>query len=314
MSTQINLTDLTNGALTGDNNWEGTGVFDVLIAAVSSNIEGQYNLGRLSGSDYANVYLGSMQSVIAQSVSFLLQKDVAEMSADKTFAEKTLMDEKLNTEKLDQLALIAKVRDEFGRELTAGGNDVANDSPDLKHSKVIKKMKSDVDIAVEEALVAAEKALQAKVDTELQKVKASTDMGRKVSVDAATGDVTTTFTSGTSAGTGIGTGVPLSKWEAEMRKSFKEESIGDATAKGYKADSYYKQYKSLQEVLFAMMNTGGYGDKADIAYGNILMSIEMAMNQQTKVWDSTAQGVVDIIALAKTKNKTDMSDASSITA
>ena len=67
------LSEITNGSLI-DNEWDGTGVFDKLIDAVNKNIEAQYSKGRITGNDYANVYLGSMQSVIAQSVQYVLQE------------------------------------------------------------------------------------------------------------------------------------------------------------------------------------------------------------------------------------------------
>lgn len=74
----ITIEELTDGALDSNNDWNGTGIFDKLISAVNKNIEGQYNKNRLKGSDYANVYLGSMQSVIAQSMQFLLQEKQVE--------------------------------------------------------------------------------------------------------------------------------------------------------------------------------------------------------------------------------------------
>jgi hypothetical protein len=71
----ITITGLTDGSLDINNDWAGAGVFDKLIEAVNKNIEGQYNKGRISGSDYANVYLGGMQAVLAQSMQYLLQAD-----------------------------------------------------------------------------------------------------------------------------------------------------------------------------------------------------------------------------------------------
>ena len=80
-----NVSELTDGALT-NNVWQGVGVFDKLMFAVNENIRGEYNQGRLQGSDYATVYLGSMQTVIAQSIQFL--------QSDKTVEDKLLSGEK----------------------------------------------------------------------------------------------------------------------------------------------------------------------------------------------------------------------------
>ncbi len=79
------VSELTDGNLT-NNTWTGLGVFDKLMFAVNENIRGEYNQGRLQGSDYATVYLGSMQTVIAQSIQFLQN--------DKTIEDKLLSGEK----------------------------------------------------------------------------------------------------------------------------------------------------------------------------------------------------------------------------
>ena len=75
--TQIELTDLTNGSITNQE-WQGTGVFDKLMSAVNKNIEVQYQKGRITGSDYAQVYTQSLQATMQQAVEFLLRKDLTE--------------------------------------------------------------------------------------------------------------------------------------------------------------------------------------------------------------------------------------------
>ena len=70
-----NLTDSTNA----DN---GTGVFDKLIQSVEQHIESQYKAGRITGNDYSSVYLGSMQSVLSESVKFLLSEQQVEKEVD----------------------------------------------------------------------------------------------------------------------------------------------------------------------------------------------------------------------------------------
>lgn len=82
MPADILLTDLTNGSVV-DNEWVGTGVFDVLMAAVNDNIEIQYNKGRIKGAEYAQVYLAGMQSAIAQAIQYTLQEKAQEAQIDK---------------------------------------------------------------------------------------------------------------------------------------------------------------------------------------------------------------------------------------
>jgi hypothetical protein len=81
-NTDITVKDLTDGVLTYTHDWEGNGIFDKLISAVNKNIEGQFNKGRITTTDYANVYLGALQTVIAQSIQFLLQEKVTEKEVD----------------------------------------------------------------------------------------------------------------------------------------------------------------------------------------------------------------------------------------
>ena len=72
---EINLDSLVNGKIVNQE-WSGTGVFDELMEAVNKNIEVQYQKGRITGSDYAQVYMNSIQAVMQQAVQFLLQKDM----------------------------------------------------------------------------------------------------------------------------------------------------------------------------------------------------------------------------------------------
>jgi hypothetical protein len=81
MATEIEIVDLTNGSVVNQE-WVGSGVFDALMAAVNKNIEIQYQKGRITGQDYAQVYLGALQSTLQQSVEFLLRKDLTEVQID----------------------------------------------------------------------------------------------------------------------------------------------------------------------------------------------------------------------------------------
>ena len=88
--TQANLTQ--GSALTVTNNVvTGTGVFDDLMEAVTTHLEAQYQLGRITGGDFATVYLGAMQSALQQSVSYAI-------GSEKTNAEVTLINQKEITE------------------------------------------------------------------------------------------------------------------------------------------------------------------------------------------------------------------------
>jgi hypothetical protein len=115
----IVITDLTDGSLDINNDWAGTGVFDKLIEAVNKNIEGQYNKGRISGSDYANVYLGSMQSVLAQSMEFLLREKLVEAQIQDTEASVALKENQLE---VDKSLAEAQLEQQWGYEVTRDGD------------------------------------------------------------------------------------------------------------------------------------------------------------------------------------------------
>ena len=92
MATITNATLTQGSSLTVTNNVvTGTGAFDDLMEAVNIHLDAQFNLGRITGSDYATVYLGAMQSALQQSVVFTL-------GLEKTNAEVTLINQKEVTE------------------------------------------------------------------------------------------------------------------------------------------------------------------------------------------------------------------------
>lgn len=76
MTTIIDTTNITDGTLTG------TGSFDLLMQSVKAHIEYEYNAGRIVGTDYANVYLGTIQTVLGQAIQFELSKASAAAQTD----------------------------------------------------------------------------------------------------------------------------------------------------------------------------------------------------------------------------------------
>jgi hypothetical protein len=77
--TDIAITDLTAPSTPIGT---GSGVFDKMMQTATLHITKEYENGRISGTDYATVYLGSIQAVMAQSVQFLLGEQVAGKQAD----------------------------------------------------------------------------------------------------------------------------------------------------------------------------------------------------------------------------------------
>ena len=78
----VNLAELTNGTtvvkeVDGLNtyNCEGTAVFDVLVRMVNENLKIQYDEGRIKATDYAQAYIGGLQTCLTESMKYILQKD-----------------------------------------------------------------------------------------------------------------------------------------------------------------------------------------------------------------------------------------------
>ena len=71
------LSDTTQSTLSAK-----TGNFDELMKTVTLHLEEQFNAGRITGTDYATVYLGALQSVLAQAVTFTLNMNKANKETD----------------------------------------------------------------------------------------------------------------------------------------------------------------------------------------------------------------------------------------
>lgn len=79
--TPITLANLTTATL------DGTGVFDVLMRANKAHLESEFTKGRIKGTEYATVYLGSLEAVMNAALNFLLQKDKASLEAQLVEAQ-----------------------------------------------------------------------------------------------------------------------------------------------------------------------------------------------------------------------------------
>lgn len=78
----VNLAELTNGTtvvreVDGLNTytWEGTAVFDVMVRMVNENLKIQYDEGRIKATDYAQAYIGGLQTCVTESMKYIMQKD-----------------------------------------------------------------------------------------------------------------------------------------------------------------------------------------------------------------------------------------------
>ena len=102
--TDISYSTLSNATTAID----GTGNFDKLMKVVTLHVEKQFTDGRITGTDYATVYLGALQSTLAQAVSFTL-------SMNKANEEASLLEKKVLTE-VQQATLLVKQQNKADAE------------------------------------------------------------------------------------------------------------------------------------------------------------------------------------------------------
>lgn len=113
MAITIDFEDFSNGVVDYTNpalpEWSGSGVFDKLMHAINGNILVQYESGRIKGPEYAQVYLGSMQTAVVEAMKFMLTKEQIAKDLDLKQAQI----DKLNDDKLTS----AKQRDLYQRQI-----------------------------------------------------------------------------------------------------------------------------------------------------------------------------------------------------
>ncbi len=62
---------------------EGEGVFDKMMAAISLHLKDQFDKGRISGTQYAEVYSQSLNQTMSTAASYVLQNDINQWQAIK---------------------------------------------------------------------------------------------------------------------------------------------------------------------------------------------------------------------------------------
>jgi hypothetical protein len=73
--TAIAITDLTAGTL------DGAGAFDKLMIATKAHLESEFNKNRITGPQYATVYLGALDVTMNMAMQFVLQRQRIDLEA-----------------------------------------------------------------------------------------------------------------------------------------------------------------------------------------------------------------------------------------
>jgi hypothetical protein len=78
---------------------DGTGAFDVLMRSTKLHLQAEYEAGRITGADYATVYLGALTAVLQTSIQFLLnEQQVHRLAAEIGLIRQQTVTELTNTE------------------------------------------------------------------------------------------------------------------------------------------------------------------------------------------------------------------------
>ncbi len=321
-TTSILIDDLTSGTITevdGSYVWSGDGIFDKLISAVNGNIRAQFDNGRITDDKYADVYLGSMQTVIAESMRFLLQQKQAEAQVDLLQSQeaKAVQDEAYVA--AQEIALRAKIEDEHGKIIdnTNSSYTVSNSDYNI-HTHTINR--SEQQVKSEEQSVARSKkeveilgvdkvTREAQLEIEYGKqvkpiVHYTSDSGLELEYDLRNGvtltdtelltlrysiaDTTNVSITGAMDVNNASGTIPPSKFHAEMIKARTEANIAINTTKGYLGDVFFKQAKVLQELTFSLANAGVISkDNVDASggiYEELATSIEKSLNGMSTIF------------------------------
>ncbi len=86
LDTPLDITELTTAEIAG------TGVFDVLMQSVKNHVQEEHAKSRITGKEYATVYLEALQSTMAQSIEYLLRAKTLGFELDNLGKQGVLLD------------------------------------------------------------------------------------------------------------------------------------------------------------------------------------------------------------------------------
>ncbi len=123
------ITPITNEDLT-TRVVDGTGIFDELMTAANAHLDSQFKNDRITGTQYAEVYLGQIQAVLANAVQFLIERD-------KTYLNNLLVNAQINlAEKQIELAEKQLEQADKQRELLEKQIELQEAQADLARQKI----------------------------------------------------------------------------------------------------------------------------------------------------------------------------------
>lgn len=159
--TAITTSQLTQATL------DGTGVFDVLMKAAGAHLEAEFSKNRIKGTEYSEVYLGSMTQVLQTATQFLLTKQKADLEAQLLEKQIALVEQQRLNAVVENTVLVAqecKLRAEY--DLTMANITRTNEEVALLTQKVATERAQTTALGVDaDSVVGRQKSLyQAQTD------------------------------------------------------------------------------------------------------------------------------------------------------
>ena len=143
----ITIANVTNVQAIEGYDITATGVFDVIMEAVNKQIEKQWAAGRITGTDYATVYLGALQSVLQEAVKFTLSAESAGLQADEIAAKIDLIREKIITEQTNTVDATGGAAKDKSELMTAQTLGFSNDTKQKLFKQMIDGYSANLAIA-----------------------------------------------------------------------------------------------------------------------------------------------------------------------
>jgi len=266
---EITVNELTDKTTTD----EGTGIFDVLMNTTELHLKDQYDEGRITGEEFATVYLGALQSVLAQSVKFTLDKQAADKQAELIDAQINETNEKIDLIIAQTAAAYESIKasqDKTIRENILNNATVEKITEEtlLLHAKYLEELagtiRKDAESEVQIIDTNYSIAIKAQQILSLEEKNGLVITTYTYYVDGISGTTTTTTdldnVLGPVLSTAInsGTGISVTELDKQILKA-KDELIAAQTI-GFKSDTKQKVLKQMHDGFAVVLSIAGTGN------------------------------------------------------
>ena len=282
---KILITDLTNKTEAQP----GTGVFDIMMEAAELHLKDEYGAGRITGEDYSTVYLGAMQSILQQSIQFLLTEQEADKKAELVSKQVIKAEEEIDLvigETARAYESIKASQDKTLRDNLLNNSTVAkvNEETDLLKSKDLEQIADTARKSAELEVKLSDANMGIGIKAQQEYTSKDKNGGATVTytyyIDGVSGATTTTTNLGAVLGPVLGTtvadgiGDSTVSLEKEILKS--KDLLIDAQTLGFASDTKQKLLKQMMDGYTAVLSITNLGAVPD---ANVKTAIDAVANE-----------------------------------